>query len=147
MLDHWVASHLITRSLGAAAASFTLTPRPYRWAVGVIGASYVNVSSDRGFLITALISEQRNNTFTTSTTTQVPPGTDTGSISVSSTAFNNGSWLLTARDYGSVLAGGLTLGSVSGTFSAIEIFPDTVLAQKLSDLDRLEGWPLFGSPR
>lgn len=146
MMDLWIARHTIVRYAGAAIPT-VLRADPNRIGIIVVDTHIIQAADEKGNVFWRSLGGTTPVAFTTSVTTAVPPGVDTGTIAPATSYDMSRTAVLSVTEFGSVIQGQVTITATTLTNRCWEVLADTVLAQKLADLDKLEGWPLFGSPR
>lgn len=147
MMDLWITRHTIVRSLGAPAGTVTFGVDPNRLRLIVANSASTVFRDRRGNAVAIHKGPLYVAASATTDTNAVPPTPDTGTITATSLSNQEEVWVIDSAVYGPAVTDSGSLQSLSANITCYEVVADTVLGQKLADLDKLEGWPLFGSPR
>ena len=147
MQDLWIARHTVVRSLGAVAGTVTFAANPNRLRLIVANSASTVFRGRTGDAIALHKGPLYVVAAATADTNEVPPTDNTGTITATSLSNQEEVWVIDASTYGTAVQDAGSLQSLSASITCYEVVADTVLGQKLADLDRAEGWPLFGSPR
>lgn len=143
MQDLWIARHTVSRFIGASNPQ-AYSPNPNRIALLLSYANTPTITDDRGLVWFHATLGSDVLSYTTSVSTQVPPGTDTGTIAAGSQYAKNWSQLITVFDYGDLVQRGGSVSIASSVMQLWELVADAALQQKLAELEKTEGWPFYG---